>query len=145
MPFTMEEIYQLFPQKVAASSQLLNYPKPLSIDDTQWQTYGSFKLLRNEVLKVLEQARQDGLIGSSQEAAIQLPKLEPSLNQLNQLKPDERNRLFIVSSVSIREEEASIRVVRTSGQKCERCWNYFPQLQSFDNVHVCERCLKVIR
>jgi isoleucyl-tRNA synthetase len=145
MPFTMEEIYQLFPQKVVASSQLLNYPKPLSIDDTQWQTYASFKLLRNEVLKVLEQARQDGLIGSSQEAAIQLPKLEPSLNQLNQLKPDERNRLFIVSSVSIREEEAAIRVVRTSGQKCERCWNYFPQLQSFDNVHVCERCLKVIR
>lgn len=145
MPFTMEEIYQLSADKSVASSQLLDYPKPIKVDEMDLKVYAQFKVLRDDVLKNLEKARQEGLIGSSQEASIQMNVTDSSLQHLFQLSQVELARLWIVSHVDLTSKQSSITVARTQGQKCERCWNYFPQLHTIDTVHVCERCAKVIQ
>jgi isoleucyl-tRNA synthetase len=145
MPFTMEEIYQLIKDSSISSSQLLDYPKLTDVDQSQLEAYGQFKQLRQDILKALEQARQEGLIGSSQEATIIVPPLNSLLKPMEQLPKFELSRLLIVSSLNIQPEQNTIQVMRAQGEKCDRCWNYFPQLNAIETFHICDRCLKVIR
>ena len=145
MPFTMEEIYQLIKDSSISSSQLLDYPKLTDVDQRQLEAYGQFKQLRQDILKALEQARQEGLIGSSQEATIIVPPLNSLLKPMEQLPKFELSRLLIVSSLNIQPEQNTIQVMRAQGEKCDRCWNYFPQLNAIETFHICDRCLKVIR
>ena len=145
MPFTMEELYQLLKDNATPSSQLLDYPKPTQVNQSQLETYAQFKLLRQDMLKSLERARQEGLIGSSQEATITLAGVDSRLKAMEQLPSIELSRLFIVSSLIIHPGENAIQVSRATGEKCDRCWNYFPQLHQMETAHICDRCLKVIQ
>jgi isoleucyl-tRNA synthetase len=86
--------------------------------------------IRGDVLKSLETARNEKLIGAPLEARLKLSAngdLFPLLEQYAAELPG----LFIVSQVDVDRLKAGdaaeglgVTVERASGQKCERCWKY---------------------
>jgi len=82
--------------------------------------------VRDEVLKSLETARREKLIGAPLEARVRLSAngdLLPLLEQYARELPG----WFIVSQVSLEAaagDGLTVTVERAEGSKCERCWKY---------------------
>ena len=83
--------------------------------------------VRNTVLKSLDEAREQKVIGSSLAAAVQLEASGETYEVLNSYRL-QLPTLFIVSQVELSPNPAaeplSVRVERAIGDKCERCWKY---------------------
>ena len=146
MPFTMEEVYHQFPNRQLVSSQLLNYPSSKEEDEASLLFYSQLKELKEIANRSLETLRASNQIGSSQEATLTLSAPMNLAHGLNALPSRERNRLFIVSATSIHESPTMTATATPShGQKCPRCWNYFPTLHAHEEHLVCDRCLEVLK
>ena len=115
-------------------------------------------LIRNEVMKELEGARQKKEIGKGLEADVKI-KAVPSLYRLLKKHEDGLKELFNVSNVVIDEFQTeplraanfnvsqdindafSIYVGLATGTKCARCWNFMPEVASYGIwQNVCTRC-----
>jgi isoleucyl-tRNA synthetase len=144
LPFTMEEVYQTLPQRDVLSSQLLPFPKG-SLCLEELEQLRQLMDVRMHTSKALESLRGQGLIGSSLEASLTLTVPKPLFNWLTKAPIRERNRLFIVSSLDVKEgQEIAVETSPFHGEKCPRCWNYFPSLIAHGEHHVCDRCATVI-
>jgi isoleucyl-tRNA synthetase len=159
LTFTCEEIWQYLPQIAGReeSVHLASFPsaaeiaaggksKPKSNDD--WNTLRS---VRDVVLKALEEARNNKLIGGGLEAQINLTAPD-SLYALLKLYEAHLRYLFIVSAVSLTlgagngTGSVHVEVKKADGQKCERCWNYSTHVGEDKNYPtVCERCSAVLK
>jgi isoleucyl-tRNA synthetase len=145
MPFTMEEIYQLFPQPRHVSSQLLPYPLVDEDCRGELDIYEQFLKVKEAANQALETLRVAGKIGSSQEATLTITAPAVIAEPLIALQPRERNRLFIASQVHVSlGTTLAVTAVPSGGEKCPRCWNYFPKLVPIAEHHVCDRCAKVL-
>ena len=132
-----------------------------------WET---IRHLRDEVNKVMEQARTDKAIGSSLDAKVLLhvkdaelkDKLasynsDDTLSEKDVLKDtashiDELRYFFLASQVELVDslpdteyksefDIANIAVVKADGEKCDRCWNYSLSVGSFaEDPTICDRC-----
>ncbi len=154
LPFTMDEVYVNIPGHEKESVQLEDYPTPShEYDESLLKEYALISKLRSEVLKVLETKRQEGVIGSAQEASVMLNiKDEATKEAFNKFSKVEQERLFIVSKVELVDEKlandmelSSVDVKENNGHKCERCWNYVDHVTEVDGVHLCDRCLDAIK
>ncbi len=121
-------------------------PKQLAND---WST---LRTVREEVLKTLEEARANKLIGGGLEAEITIAAAEPVYSVLTRYQ-DQLRYLFIVSGVSLQLTASTngtggitVRVNKAAGKKCERCWNYSTHVGE-DSAYpgVCERCSAVLK
>jgi len=147
LPFTMEEAYALLPGKTETYAQLLDYPKAGSLDHAKLDLYDGFLKTRDVVLKQLELVRTQGVIGSSQEAAVTLTLPKGAVHDfLAKCDAFERARYFIVSQIELHEgQDVTAAVRRHDGHKCDRCWNYFEALHEVEEHHVCSRCREAIK
>lgn len=145
LPFTMEEIYQTIGTKAQPSIQLEAYPEVVADCQEELIQLDQFLTIREAVLKALESLRATGTIGSSQEAEVTLTVESSIYNTLSTLDSRELNRLFIVSSVLLKEGPLDVQVSHFHGEKCPRCWNYFKKLVPVEEHHVCERCAQVMQ
>ena len=112
--------------------------------------------LRDRVMKLLEVKRNAGMIGSSLEAAVKLCPLNDTMKKFVTGNIELFPGLFKVSQAIIVEEvrddmedvpDLSIRIVveRSSGEKCQRCWNFSDTVGTQkDYSDLCERCYNVI-
>ncbi len=112
------------------------------------QTGNRLLPIRDQVLKALEGARVDKLIGKSLEARVRLragADLYPLLEEYGADLP----ALFIVSQVVLEksdEPSISIEIERADGGKCERCWKYLPEVgKNAEFPTLCEACQIVVR
>ena len=109
--------------------------------------------VRDDVLRILEEARVQKVIGSSLEAQVTITAEGETLELLRRHEPDLRY-LFIVSQVCLREpdDETSavgssvvVKIDRARGEKCDRCWNYSVRVgESSRYPNVCERCVEAL-
>ena len=106
--------------------------------------------VRDDVKKVLEQARADKIIGSSLEAAVTLHCSDEMYDFLNAIPMDELADLMIVSHVDLVKGEGGVKglteglgmsVAHAAGNKCLRCWK-FDTAVGEDGL--CPRCAKVL-
>lgn len=129
------------------------------------QLWDTIRYLRDEVNKVMEEARKDKAIGSSLDAKVLLYIADTELkNQLADFNPtdslnpksvDELRYFFLASQVELfhsidaiksaeyksQSDTVSIAIVKADGEKCERCWNYSLSVGSFtDDITICDRC-----
>jgi isoleucyl-tRNA synthetase len=142
----MEEVFQQFPHRAVISSQLLDYPLVKEDEETSLAMYRQLMDLKEIANRSLETLRASNQIGSSQEATLVLTAPMNFAHVLNSLPSRERNRLFIVSETTIQEGTTLTADAKPyRGQKCPRCWNYFSQLHTLEEHHVCERCLEVLK
>lgn len=148
IPFTMEEAYTTLGQQKVSFAQLLDYP--LSPKTLNKKALGQFRKLidiRTNVLKELEIARQNKVLGSSQEARLDLSVSDEEIATiLSQLNPLELARYFIVSKVNLKVGQPfEVKVTRHEGVKCDRCWNYQDHYHTIDELHLCDRCFEVVK
>ena len=104
--------------------------------------------LREEVLRVLEGLRRDEKIGSNQEASVTVYSDDKELTTLlNEFGLKQFAALCIVSEVKLLKgaEETGVVAEKSSHQKCQRCWNYWPSVGAKSEYpDLCERCVEVV-
>ena len=156
IPFTMDEVNQNYPLKSKENVMYYDYPtKSNNYDPSLIKNYQLVKEFRDEVLKTLENTRNNGEIGSAQEALLTLKIKSSELKEeIKKFSKDELARLFIVSEVkfddSLNENESNLtysKVTKHHGVKCDRCWNYFDEkdIKEVEGVHLCPRCSKALK
>jgi isoleucyl-tRNA synthetase len=162
LTFTAEEVWQYLPKTEtrAESVHLAYFPKAADITGkitspenakTLHAEFDSLMSVRAEVLKALETARNEKLIGSALEAKVTIFAPDSMFELLERYGQDLRF-LLIVSGVEIKHAPGGnghtplrVEVSRAPGQKCERCWNYSEQVGASERYPtVCERCLGVL-
>jgi isoleucyl-tRNA synthetase len=160
MTFTCDEVWQYLP-KVAGreeSVHLAQFPATADIlgrgantDPKADEDWTSLRSVRDEVLKALETARNEKLIGTGLEAQVLITASDPMYSLL-QRYADQLRYLFIVSHVSLAQGSGNgtgsvkVEVKKADGLKCERCWNYSTHVGEDKNYPtVCERCSAVLK
>jgi isoleucyl-tRNA synthetase len=156
LAFTADEAWENLPGERPSSVHLAEFPsrtagcQPASQSNTQ---AGSLRpddwervfLIRDEVLRALETARNEKQIGSSLEAKVILTTDAGTtrflLDYYEQLR-----YIFIVSQVEVHEGDAfGITIARADGEKCERCWNYSTRVGENERFSTCcERCVNAL-
>ena len=143
LAFTAEEIWTHFSHLGANSVHYEEFPEV--------KEYAEAEALRDEIKRLLdvralvtkanEEARNEKLIASSQEAKIilTLPKEDKELVEKN--LGNAVAQWLIVSQVELVEGEAAAKVEKASGEKCPRCWNYDEHV---DENGLCPRCHAVM-
>jgi isoleucyl-tRNA synthetase len=104
--------------------------------------------VRGQVLKALDSARDEKIIGSPLEAAVTLHAGGDLYALLERLAADLPG-LFIVSQVSLlaaNTDTLEVEIARVGGAKCERCWKYTNDVGSdLELASVCASCAKILR
>lgn len=159
IPFTSEEVWREIPWGKKGTSvhwELFPAPKDLGLDGDFLREWECLLEVRSTVLKCLENARGEGLIGSSLEAEVGIRTTDEELAKILEKHSGNLFHLFIVSGVrlapesfeaySVRLEEPGkelfVGVRRASGTKCARCWNYRISVgTSAEHPHICDKCI----
>ena len=103
--------------------------------------------IREDVQRALEKTRQDDVIGDSQEAHLTLTADGRTLDLLEDYE-EQLVEFFIVSDVELEEGSADgngavdCEVEPADGDKCPRCWNFWVEPGSDDDI--CHRCRQVV-
>jgi isoleucyl-tRNA synthetase len=131
MSFTSEEVWTHMNREGSVHTAYFPEPSDLSGGlgvDTRKRAANWDRLMevRPDVLKALESARNDKLIGAPLEARLQL-SADGDLYPLLAEYAGELPGLFIVSQVEVQPGQPGpigVTVTRAAGTKCERCWKY---------------------
>jgi isoleucyl-tRNA synthetase len=130
MSFTAEEVWGHMHRQGSVHVALFPEPGQLTAgvgDEMRARVTDWDRLLevRDSVLKSLEAARNNKLIGAPLEARVRL-LANGDLYPLLEKYAGELPALFIVSQVDLGKGEAGLDVTveRAAGKKCERCWKY---------------------
>jgi isoleucyl-tRNA synthetase len=165
---TAEDIWQFIPYKTPYQSV---FEAGWVETKAEWQKpqlavqWSKLRQLRNEVNKVMEQARSEKAIGSSLDSKVLLyvsdPELKKKLEAFNPSdslsgdRVDELRYLFLASQVGLvdsaeaidlanyksKTDLVSVGVIKADGHKCDRCWNYSTRVGEFtEDPTICERC-----
>jgi isoleucyl-tRNA synthetase len=177
LSFTCEEVWQHLPSSTdrPASVHLARFPQEgealgrrgsvreffsktgslAALGEGSPGTEVDWKILRevrDEVLRKLEEARNNKLIGGSLEAQVTIVAPENTYRVLSKIQ-DQLRYLFIVSAVTLEQAPSGngagavkVQVSKADGRKCDRCWNYSTHVGE-DPVYptVCERCSAALK
>ena len=151
--FTAQEIWSYIPKLEGMQEYVCweRMPEAKSDEDAAFDAkWAKIIAVRDDVKKVLEQARADKTIGSSLEAAVTLYCSDEMYDFLNAIPMDELADLMIVSHVDLVKGEGGVSglteglgmsVAHAAGNKCLRCWK-FDTAVGEDGL--CPRCAKVL-
>ncbi len=147
LPYTSEEVYGYVGGK-EESVHLERMPEVISYGDEEkiLKDFSLFFDVKEDVNKALEDARNEKTIGSSLEAEIFVHAEGEYSRVLSDLS-DYLHQLFIVSGVTLVDEElpmmskVGVKVVKSEGEKCERCWNYVDKTEN----GLCPRCQNILK
>lgn len=152
LPFTTEEAWEAMPdfEGKEESVHLELFPRfeETWLEPTLFQEWESLIPIREIVLKELEAAREEKLIGNSLEAFVRL-KVPSSQEELLRKFVSELPSLFIVSGVELEKNtknELEVEVSKYPGEKCHRCWNFSSYVgTSPEYSQFCKRCEDAVR
>ena len=143
--YTSEEVWKFFSNDAEPSVHYLHYPEVKeyeNADEIRARFEGLLEI-RSSVTKALEDARNENLIHSSQEAKVEITCSGADEELLEKGLGSDLAQWLIVSGVSLaRGENRSVKVLKADGTKCPRCWNYSTEANS-DGL--CPRCAAVIQ
>ena len=160
--FTCDEVWQYLPAVPGRleSVHLTSFPQPGEIlgsgvsvepDARQAEDWRTLLAVRESVLKALEEARNQKLIGGNLQAQVSLTASDPVFSVLERFQGYLRY-IFIVSAVELKrgtgngDTPVTVQVSKAPGTKCERCWNYSVHVGEDKNYPtVCERCSSVLK
>jgi isoleucyl-tRNA synthetase len=169
LTFTADEIWEHLPavEGRPISVHLALFPKPEEIfSEAPAELLNEWKIvfvIRDEVLKRLEDSRQKKEIGKGLEAEVEVmagTKLYVDLIRFR----DSLKELLNVSAVQLTRIDTEplltevgqglqpldlrfrIKIGPASGHKCARCWNFMPEVSSYGIWEsVCTRCQSALR
>lgn len=147
LPHTTHEVYNHLPHHKEENVFLENIRNPRDVEnDAIVSKYDQFMNVRDFVLKALEEARNNKVIGKSFNARLTLYPTGSIKELLASLNVN-LQQVFIVSYLDIKEgkgefvfDELSIDVEKADGQTCARCWQVVPETKE----ELCPRCESVV-
>ena len=152
--FTSQEIWSYIPKLDGMKDYVVFEQMPeakAAADEAFEAKWDRIMAIRDDVKKVLEQARADKVIGSALEAGLTLYCSKEVYDFLNAIPMDELADLFIVSHVDLVEGEGGVKglveglgvsAAHAAGNKCLRCWKYETTV---GDDGLCPRCAKVLK
>ncbi|MBQ9955275.1 MAG: isoleucine--tRNA ligase [Eggerthellaceae bacterium] len=154
--FTTDEVWEHYPLAMreregrVSNVQLAGWPTAAdfvpAFPENAQEVAAAFDQMmdvREVVTKALETARNEKLIGKSQEAALFVKAPEAIVNVAKSYAAGVLEELFIVSSVAfevVEGEDVAVDVKVAEGEKCPRCWNICELGGNPAHEDVCERC-----
>jgi isoleucyl-tRNA synthetase len=162
MPFTSEEVWSFAPIINKTESVHLAPWPDMNSDEKKWENvelnskWIKILELRDHVLKLLEIKREKGAIGSSLDATVMFysdnAEMREFLDRGVVLFPQlfKISQAFIMEKSDIDMEEIpgiplKVKVLKASGSKCQRCWNYSENVgQNKEYSDLCERCYNIV-
>lgn len=160
LSFTAEEVWSYIPLKTEESVLLASWPELPSYfkDEELADSWEVLIKLKEEVNRVLENARREKIIGNSLQAEVELYPAE-ELYQKLQKYSSLLETILIVSSCHLRppgftvekdsekarELELNIKVKKAPGEKCQRCWMVSTTVSEDKRYPgVCSRCEDIL-
>ncbi|MFD4815313.1 isoleucine--tRNA ligase [Peribacillus butanolivorans] len=156
---TADEVWAFIPGVTEESVQLTLMPEAISIDNADFieEKWTAFMDVRDNVLKALEEARNQKVIGKSLNAKVMVYVNEETKNLLDSIE-ESFEQLFIVSEFviagdvasapaeAVKLEDIAILVTKAEGETCERCWNVSKEVgQVEEHSTLCPRCATVVK
>ncbi|MCK5682285.1 isoleucine--tRNA ligase [bacterium] len=159
LAFTAEEVWLHMPESKDGESvhlyEFLELPEEYENVELA-ATWDELLVLRRLVLKELEGARQEKVIGNSLGAQVKLKAKNRAAELLNHFQAELAD-IFIVSQVALdnlpddesgseENSELTITVKTAAGSKCNRCWCYSEELTAGDAnfPEICPKCLQQV-
>ena len=159
--FTAEEIWQCMPHLASDNKEsvfLNNLPEYTDEWSFAEITAGWDKLfeLRDDVMKALEIARADKLIGKSLDAAVTIYTNSDDVYSVFDSFKSELTTVYIVSDVKLVKGESpegvftetvsgiGVKVEAAQGERCDRCWMYTDEPITDGEGVLCPRCAKIL-
>ncbi len=152
LAFTAEELHDHFHCDETKAESVFLEPKATKVEVENAENikafYDRFLVLRKDVLKALEDLRNEKIIKSNMEAQVTLC-LKDEYKDMSELE-NSLKQLFIVAKVKLVEssedltefDSAYMKVQKFSGVQCPRCWNYFDEDEM--KGELCPRCHDVM-
>ena len=158
LAFTANEIWGAFKHKANENAEhvllvdMPEYDASLEAYADIEEKYEQLFKFRDDVMKALEVARANKIIGKSLEAKIAVyTENEEAYNALCSFDKDELKNVFIVSDCTVEkgacaeaslEEGATlaVKVDLADGVKCDRCWMFSTETVEDGEGHLCPRC-----
>lgn len=153
LPHTADEIWGYMSDVDVPSVQLTEMPTVQKLDGEEeiLAKWDAFLEVRDNILKALEVARNEKIIGKSLNAYLELYANRETFDLLDSLGTS-LEQLFIVSKVEVSPIETaletamafdglSVVVYKAEGDTCERCWNIHEEL---NESKLCSRCEDVV-
>lgn len=159
LPHTVEEVWEHITSVKEESVQLTDFPEYVEYDNAQALTekWSKFLNLRDDVLKALEEARNQKVIGKSLAAKVSLYVREDAKELLDSIE-ENLKQLFIVSGFEIagkfeeapdnalKLENTAIVVAKAEGETCDRCWTVTLDVGTVEeHPTLCARCATVVQ
>ena len=158
LSFTAEELWENIPGERVASVFLAQWYDLLPVPETEGQLSAEFwsemVIVRQQVNKALELAREQGNLRGSLDAAVTLYAEGPLSERLRSLG-DELRFVLITSEATVAETSSApdgaldaeglalrIQVEPAVSEKCERCWHRRPDVGEHSaHPTLCGRCV----
>lgn len=162
LAFTPEEIWRSMPHDSSANTEsvLLNdMPRvepEYELAEDEAIRWDSVLKLRSDVLRALEKARAEKVIGKSLDAAVTLFISAAAKEAFEQIADLDLMSIFIVSRVSVVYGEGEgfdctefgdvkVKVEAAETEKCLRCWTHHGSIGADkDFPELCPRCASVV-
>ncbi|MFD2656282.1 isoleucine--tRNA ligase [Gracilibacillus thailandensis] len=152
---TMEEVWSYIPDVEAKSPQLTDMPEAREIKDQEQLAakWSQFMNVRDDILKALEEARAEKVIGKSLEASVTIKANDDKVATLLAEVPY-LHQLLIVSHVELVDEltdgqtfeHVTLKISKHEGETCERCWVISDTIgEDQDHPTLCTRCATVVK
>ncbi|MGN8645086.1 isoleucine--tRNA ligase [Gracilibacillus sp. HCP3S3_G5_1] len=152
---TMEEVWSYIPDVETESPQLTDMPEVKEIKDQEQLAakWSLFMEVRDDILKALEEARAEKVIGKSLEASVTIKANDDKVATLLAEVPY-LHQLLIVSHIELVEEltdgkkfeHVTLTITKHKGETCERCWVISDTVgEDPDHPTLCTRCATVVK
>lgn len=152
---TADEVWKHIPGVSERSVQLTDMPEPKEVEGSKellakWE---NFMDVRDDILKALEEARSEKVIGKSLEANV---RVQPKDEKTKSLLADIENisQLLIVSGFEIDNslenaktyDHLTIKIEKHAGDRCERCWIASETVGENEKYpELCSRCADIVQ
>ena len=159
LPHTADEMWSHLEHVEEESVQLTDMPEAQDFGEKAVQLeerFATLMLVRDDVLKALEVARNDKGIGKSLEAKVTIFVPE-ALNDIFKADDIDYAQFFIISKFiegdvastpenALKLDTVSVLVEKADGEKCDRCWT-ISETVGEDEAHpeICTRCAEVVK
>lgn len=142
LPHTMSEAYDALAYKEAEDVYLTDMPvADENTDAALEQKFDEFMKYRDVVLKALEEARAQKVIGKSFNAKL-IITLDAAAKDVFKDIMDIASQLLIVSQLEFKDgNEFNVEVRAAEGPTCSRCWMIVP---SVNDDELCPRCKEIV-
>jgi len=155
LAFTAEEIQEFMGKKESIHTMRYHQLPEEFADEAAHIRFDAVVDLKKDILKAIELKRAEGVLSKSQEAVVTLAVKDSAIRDYCGGNIDAIKTFFQVAGLSFSDtaddsyatlDVCSVKITKSDGKKCVRCWNIFDTLGSDpEHPELCERCTQVVK